>query len=124
MSDLLTDRLGQLFKNRPWYKLPRLFAMLKLVDIRNELRQKNLYDTEEPPFEQQEPPEDLDPAFREARTTDGSYNDLHVPRMGAAGCRFGRNVPLQHTFPDTANLLIPNPRHVSRELKTREQFQP
>jgi hypothetical protein len=124
MSDLLTDRLGQLFKSRPWYKLPRLFAMLKLVDIRNELRKKNLYDTEEPPFERQEPPADLDPALREARTTDGSYNDLHVPRMGAAGCRFGRNVPLQHTFPDTANLLIPNPRHVSRELMTRDQFQP
>ncbi len=44
--------------------------------------------------------------------------------MGAAGCRFGRNVPLQHTFPDTPNLLVPSPRHVSRELMTRDQFQP
>jgi hypothetical protein len=44
--------------------------------------------------------------------------------MGAAGCRFGRNVPLQHTFPDTPNLLVPNPRLVSRELMTRDQFQP
>ena len=44
--------------------------------------------------------------------------------MGSAGCRFGRNVPLEHTFPDTANLLVPNPRVVSRELMTREQFQP
>ena len=44
--------------------------------------------------------------------------------MGAAGCRFGRNVPLEHTFPDAPNLLIPNPRHVSRELMTRDQFQP
>ena len=40
--------------------------------------------------------------------------------MGAAGCRFGRNVPLEHTFPDTPNLLVPNPRVVSRELMTRD----
>ena len=40
--------------------------------------------------------------------------------MGAVGCRFGRNVPLEHTRPDTANLLVPNPRVVSRELMTRE----
>jgi Animal haem peroxidase len=44
--------------------------------------------------------------------------------MGAAGRRFGRNVPLEHVFPDTANLLVPNPRVVSRELMTREAFQP
>ena len=44
--------------------------------------------------------------------------------MGAAGRRFGRNVPLEHVVPDTANLLIPNPRVVSRELMTRDAFQP
>ena len=38
--------------------------------------------------------------------------------------RFGRNVPLGETFPDTANLLNPNPRTVSRELLTRTAFQP
>jgi hypothetical protein len=124
MSDLLTDRLGQLFKKPPWYQLPRLLAMFKLVDIRDELREKNLHDTEEPPFERQEVPADLDPALREARTADGSFNDLRVPKMGAAGCRFGRNVPLEHTFPDAPNLLVPNPRVVSRELMTRDQFQP
>ena len=67
-------------------------------------------------------PADLDPALREARTIDGTYNDLHVPKMGSVGCRFGRNVPLEHTFPDTPNLLIPNPRVVSRELMTRDSF--
>ena len=40
MSDLLTERLGELFKSRPWYKLPRLLAMLKLVEIRDELREE------------------------------------------------------------------------------------
>src|SRR5688572_17492470 len=44
--------------------------------------------------------------------------------MGAAGRRFGRNVPLDETFPDAPNLMIPNPRVVSRELMTREQFKP
>jgi hypothetical protein len=44
--------------------------------------------------------------------------------MGAVGCRFGRNFPLDKVFPDTPNLLIPNPRVVSRELMTRDAFQP
>ena len=44
--------------------------------------------------------------------------------MGSCGRRFGRNVPLEHVFPDTAHLLTPNPRVVSRELMTREAFQP
>ena len=124
MSDDLTERVGQLFKTRPWHRLPRLLAMLKLIDIRDELRAENLHDTEEPPLERKAVDAGLDPALREARSTDGSFNDLQFPKMGAAGCRFGRNVPLKHTFPDAPNLLIPNPRHVSRELMTREQFQP
>lgn len=124
MSDQLIERLGELFKNRPWHKLPRLLAMGKLVEIRNQLREKNLHDTEEPAMTPSEIPADLDPVLRDARTTDGTYNDLRVPAMGRAGCRFGRNVPVQHTFPDTANLLVPSPRVVSRELMTRDQFQP
>ncbi len=44
--------------------------------------------------------------------------------MGSAGVRFGRNVPLTETFPDTANLMNPNPRTVSLELLTRTTFQP
>ncbi|HEU4689504.1 MAG TPA: peroxidase family protein, partial [Vicinamibacterales bacterium] len=125
-TDALAKHIGALLQRRPWFQLPRFLAYAKLVEIRNELREKNLHDTEEPPFEKQAgpPPADLDPAIREARTTDGTSNDLQYPRMGAVGCRFGRNVPLQHTVPDTANLLVPNPRTVSRELMTREQFQP
>jgi hypothetical protein len=59
-----------------------------------------------------------------ARTPDGTYNDLENPRMGSAGTRFGRNVPLDRTFPDYDRLLQPNPRTVSRELLTRESFLP
>jgi hypothetical protein len=44
--------------------------------------------------------------------------------MGAAGRRFGRNIPLQHTHPDTEKLMPPNPRKVSRTLLTRDEFKP
>jgi 2,4-dienoyl-CoA reductase-like NADH-dependent reductase (Old Yellow Enzyme family) len=117
-------RALNLFGDREWYERPRLFAMAELVNIRDTLREKNLHDTEEPTFEKREVPADLDPAIRESRSIDGTNNDLHYPRMGAAGCRFGRNIPVAHTAPDTANLLVPNPRVVSRELMTRHEFQP
>jgi hypothetical protein len=122
-SERLASRLDGLLKERPWYKLPSLLAAARLVEIRNELREKNLHDTEEPPLDRVPAPT-TDPVLLEGRTTGGTSNDLHFPRMGSAGCRFGRNVPLQHVFPDTSNLLIPNPRVVSRELMTRETFQP
>jgi hypothetical protein len=86
------------------------------------MREKNLHDTEEPPLESA-----AAPATGEAyniRTSDGTYNDLKCPRMGSAGMRFGRNVPLSEAFPDTANLLNPSPRQVSLELLTRTEFQP
>jgi hypothetical protein len=92
--------------------------------MRNELRKKNLYDTEEPPEARQEIPATPDPGLRDGRTFDGTSNDLHFPRMGAAGRRFGRNFPLDSVSPDAPNLLIPNPRVVSRELMTREEFLP
>jgi hypothetical protein len=97
--------------------------MLELIDIRDDLRAKNLHDTEEPPFTAANPPSS-DPAVIEGRTADGTNNDLKFPKMGSAGCRFGRNFPLEHVFPDTANLLVPNPRVVSLELMTRDQFRP
>jgi len=109
-------------RDKQWYELPRPAAMAKLVEARDELRKKNLHDTEEPKLEEQKGPvaEDL----KAARTVDGSFNDLKCPMMGSTGTRFGRNVPLTEAVPDTANLLVPNPRTVSRELMTREQFQP
>ena len=95
-----------------------------LIEMRNQLRRENLHDTEEPALEQKSPPPNLDPAIRNERTIDGSNNDLKFPAMGSCGRRFGRNVPLEHTFPDTANLMTPSPSVVSRELMTREEFQP
>ena len=46
-----------------------------------------------------------------------------MPADGQRRRRFGRNF-LNETFPDTANLLTPNPRTVSLELLTRTTFQP
>jgi hypothetical protein len=124
-DETLLGRIGTFLQNRrPWYKLPDVLAMPRLVEIRNELRAKNLHDTEEPALEKKPVPPDLDPALRNERTIEGTHNDLQYPAMGSAGRRFGRNVPLEHVFPDTANLLVPNPRVVSRELMTRDQFKP
>ena len=125
MSGSLFSRLGDfLAKNRPWYKLPTALAIPKLIEIRNELRQENLHDTEEPPLERRSPNTPLPPHAGESRTVDGSNNDLNYPKMGAAGCRFGRNFPLAETYPDAASLLNPNPRDVSLALMTRQEFQP
>ena len=45
--------------------------------------------------------------------------------MGRAGSRFGRNVPLERTFPQPEpGLQEPSPRLVSRELLTRDPFVP
>ena len=120
----LLGRLSSLLNRKPWYQLPRLLAMGRLIDMRNDLREKNLHDTEEPPLQCHATPVTVTPEQRETRMLDGTFNDLKCPSMGAVGRRFGRNVPLENTFPDTANLLVPNPRVISRELMTREQFQP
>src|SRR5262245_7516190 len=113
MGVSLLSRIGEvLHGKRPWYKLPRLVAMPRLIEIRNDLREKNLHDTEEPPMPVTAAP--VDDAVRQARTIDGSWNDLKCPHMGAKGARFGRNFPLDETRPDTARLLEPSPRTVSR----------
>jgi hypothetical protein len=108
--------------DKDWHQLPGPAAAARLVEIRNELREKNLHDTEEPPLETHAGP--VSPEVRAYRTNDGTWNDVGCPRMGSAGMRFGRNVPLAEAFPDTANLMTPNPRTVSRELLTRTSFQP
>ena len=124
MTDRLIDRITGLLKKKPWFEQPRLMAMFRLGEIREELREKNLHDTEDPLLKRADPGVQLDPAVRNSRSTDGTNNDLLYPAMGSVGRRFGRNVPLEHTVPDTANLMVPSPRVVSRELMTRDQFQP
>ena len=91
-----------------WYTLPRPAAGHQAVPrFATSCGRRISYDTEEPPLESSTAPAAGD-AYN-VRTSDGTYNDLKCPRMGSAGMRFGRNVPLSEAFPDTANLLTPEP---------------
>lgn len=106
-----------------WAGLPKVVGLAVLIGIRHQLRTSNLYAAEPSPV----PP--AGPAhagnYLGARTRDGSYNDLNDPGMGAVGCRFGRNVPPEHSYPESAQqLLDPNPRLISRTLLTRDSFRP
>ncbi len=111
-------------KTPPWYDLPTPLAVPLLIQMRDALRQKNLFDTEEPAMPTRAASDPVPEEVKDARTVDGSWNDLGCPHMGAATRRFGRNFPLEETRPDTAVLLNPNPREVSNTLLTRQEFQP
>lgn len=52
--------------------------------------------------------------MRQARTVDGTCNDLEFPVMGSRLYRFGRNVPLNWTKEDN-QMLEPNPRKIALE---------
>jgi len=109
-----------------WDKLPLPVALLVLIALRRLYRWRNLYDTSTLPTVGV-PPVPTPPGQRHltARTADGTFNDLHDPRMGSAGTRFGRNVPLRYTFQQPEpDIMQPNPRTISRELLTRDTFQP
>jgi hypothetical protein len=122
----LYDRVAQGLDHRVgWDRLPKPLGLLMLLGLRNILRQRNLNDTSHEPSIDLPPLAPPSTRYQKARTPDGSYNDLTDPRMGMAGARFGRNVPLDRTVPDPdAAILLPNPRTVSQELLTRETLQP
>jgi hypothetical protein len=116
---LFTALASALDRKYGWDRLPKLLGLLTIVYLRERLRRENLYDTG---LVKPTPPSPLD---LNARTIDGSYNDLAQPSMGSVSTRFGRNVPLSRTVPEREpDLLEPNPRLVSRELLTRETFIP
>jgi hypothetical protein len=121
-SKLLTRTAATLDRRFGWDRLPRPLGVLTLVGLRTRLRQENLHDTGT--IESVRPHPHGDRHVR-TRTLDGSFNDLSVPTMGAIGARFGRNVPIELTQPEPLpQLLEPNPRLVSRELLTRDEFKP
>src|ERR1700712_2303685 len=107
-----------------WTRLPKLVGLFDLVGIRNVLREHNLVDTSRQPSVNAVLAPPWDPTYENQRTVDGSWNDLANPTMGMAGTRFGRNVPIEDSWPDTEHLLEPNPRTVSRQLMTREELLP
>jgi hypothetical protein len=95
-----------------------------LAGLRERLRRENLYDTDSSAPVRSAISWPLGSHNTKVRTVEGTFNDLQDPAMGSVGCRFGRNVPLDTTYPEPeAEILRPNPRLVSRELLTREEFQ-
>ena len=116
LSEKVDKRIG-------WHRLPMPVGLLTLIGLRDRLREQNLYDTGR--GETNGSPAPPDERQLNARTIDGSYNDLDDPLMGSKGSRFGRNVPLRYTKAEAPEqILDPNPRLISRELLTRDEFQP
>ncbi|HKP58231.1 MAG TPA: peroxidase family protein [Polyangiales bacterium] len=122
----------------PWHKLPTWLGLANLIELRETLRAENLHDTNgiDPGHPGPAPapvglaadgvkPLPADSSVLRVRSADGSYNDLESPRMGMAGTRFGRNIPLSEIeTPSPTALLTPNPRTVSEALLARRTFVP
>lgn len=122
----LYDSLAELIDHKVgWYRLPLPLGLAVLAGLRDVLRKRNLYDTTHMPAVNLPPVAAVTPEVRTTRTLDGTYNDLDEPRMGMAGSRFGRNVPIEATYTDpSSEFLRPSPREVSRALLTRDQLIP
>ncbi|MDQ6725958.1 MAG: heme peroxidase [Actinomycetota bacterium] len=120
------DGLAQAVDHRlGWDRLPTPLGILVLIGTRDVLRKRNLFDTAGQPAIDVAPVAPLTDEARRFRTEDGTYNDLAQPSMGMVGSRFGRNVPIEDTFPEPLpGIMEPSPREVSRSLMTRDQFQP
>jgi hypothetical protein len=122
----LYDKIAELVDRRVgWHRLPTALGLVVLIGLRDVLRKRNLYDTTGQPAVDLPPVPPPGPDVLTARTPDGTYNDLDNPRMGMAGSRFGRNVPIEDTDPDPpSRILHPSPREVSRALLTRDGLIP
>lgn len=116
---LLTKASEAVDRAAGWDRLPLPLGLVTLIGVRERLREANLHH----PL-----PEDGPSAAAEqprARTVDGSGNDAHHPTMGMAGTVFGRNIPVEQAWPETAeHVLSPSPREVSRQLLARREFIP
>lgn len=106
-------------------------ALAKLAVMRGILDKFNLYDLYLSPLPAASCPADA----ATVRQIDGTCNNLAAPSQGAAGIRFGRNIPPllpkpgggfvknAAANPDYAKILDPNPRDISRKLFKRKEFQ-
>ena len=100
---------------------PSRSASATLFGLRDDLREKNLFDAYEgnPPAA---PPATAN--HLTARTIDGSYNDLSAPSMGMAGTRFGRNVPLERGRAEVAAAALrPEPAHGQQRAAAAHRVQ-
>lgn len=110
-----------------WYTRDLLRATLMLASRRERLNREQLFRS----YPEGErvglcPSARLAPSWAgSARGADGSWNDLREPQAGAAKTRFGFNTDPMETAGESARLLHPNPRTVSRVLLTRDRgFKP
>ncbi len=107
---------------RGWDKLPTFLGIPILIGVRDVLRKQNLFDTTGQPAVNPPPVDAYDGHVLTTRTADGTYNDLENPAMGMAGSRFGRNVPIEDTYPEEGpDLLTPSPREISRTVMIRDK---
>ncbi|MEM7534102.1 MAG: peroxidase family protein [Chloroflexota bacterium] len=123
------DPLTRIYKvvNRftPWHKLPTVLALGNLVAFRTELRNNNLFETQDSYTARGKPSDACKEDLRSYRQDNGSYTDFTQPTMGQGGMSFGRNVPIEDTYPDPEpKLLSPNPRDISDKVLQREEFIP
>src|SRR5262252_10063894 len=104
-----------------WDRLPTLVAAINIAVYRDRLRKYNLYHTGYGVASSS----GSNAGKERWRSADGSFNSLEHPRMGMAGTRFGRNIPLTEAVPDTDDALLdPSPRLISKELLARRSFIP
>jgi hypothetical protein len=116
-----------------WYlEIDPRDQLAKLAVMRGILDKFNLYDMYLGPL----PDATCSADAATVRQIDGTCNNLSKPMQGAAGVRFGRNIPpilpkgdgtyvknpLANPNPDT--FMSPNPREVSRKVLRRGRFQP
>jgi hypothetical protein len=119
-SRINSTAFRQVNRVREWWHLPTPVALLNLRAYRDDMRQLNLYDTEDQGTTTVAPPE-----LPKYRTYDGSLQDPTDPRMGMVGTRFGRNIAPDTTPAESeAERLDPNPREVSIRLLRRDSFKP
>jgi hypothetical protein len=133
-AEIVASRFENLYTGfwTNWYHKPKAEGLVQLAIMRDLISRQNLFhayptrDADGNPVRTAGYPAEFvcAPETATNRTIDGTCNDPNDPGMGAAGTRFGRNVPLAKAFPNEAELLTPNPREVSRELLTRKQFVP
>jgi hypothetical protein len=101
-----------------WDRLPRPLGIAMLIGLRDELRERNLTDTG---LVAPDPPR---PPNLNTRALEGGWNDLQQRAMGSLSTRFGRNVPLDHAYPEPDPELDPSPRVVAEKLLARKSFIP
>lgn len=104
-----------------WHRKNVVPALLQLSKIRKNLFSHHLFDNYVTRPVTTTP---CDQSDKNNRRIDGSCNDLKDTMAGAAWTRIGRNVAPEFAQFDEKNLFYPDPRKISRELLTREKFQP